>query len=57
MSEVRAVDWRNPVIEAIGVARRLQAGAEERSIDFSPVFSFLMTLMESGGGRLIKHPA
>jgi hypothetical protein len=46
----------SPVLEAIQVARRLQAGAEEQTTNFSPVFSFLMTLMDSGGGRLIKDP-
>jgi len=46
----------SPVPEAIHVARRLQAGAEEQTANFSPVFSFLMTLMDSGGGRLIKYP-
>lgn len=46
-----------PVLEAIQVARRLQAGAEEQASDFSPVFSFLMTLMDSGGGPLIKYPS
>jgi hypothetical protein len=47
----------SPVLEAIQVARRLQAGAEEQTANFSKVFSFLMTLMDSGGGRLIKYPA
>jgi hypothetical protein len=46
----------SPVPEAIQVARRLQAGAEEQTTEFSPVFSFLMTLMDSGGDRLIKYP-
>jgi hypothetical protein len=46
----------SPVIEAIRVARRLQAGAEEQTNDFSPVFRLLMTLMDSGGARLIKYP-
>lgn len=46
----------SPVLEAIRVARRLQAGAEEQTTDFSHVHSFLMTLLDSGGTRLIKHP-
>jgi hypothetical protein len=46
----------SPVLEAIQVARRLQAGAEEQTTRFSPVFSFLGTLMDYGGGRLIKYP-
>lgn len=46
----------SPVLEAIQVARRLQGGAEEQTTSFSPVFSFLMTLMDSGGGSLIKYP-
>jgi hypothetical protein len=46
----------SPALEAIQVARRLQAGAEEQATDFSPVFSFLMTLLDSGGARLIKYP-
>lgn len=46
----------SPVPEAIHVARRLQAGAEEQATDFSPVFSLLMTLMDFGGGRLINYP-
>jgi hypothetical protein len=36
----------SPVPEAIRVAERLRAGAEERAIDFTPVHSFLLTLME-----------
>jgi len=47
----------SPALEAISVARRLQAGAEEQTADFSHVFSFLMTLLESGLGRLINYPA
>lgn len=35
----------SPVPEAIHVARLLQRGAEERTIDFSPVRRFLVTLM------------
>jgi hypothetical protein len=46
----------SPALEAISVARRLQAGAEEQTADFSPVFSFLMTLLESGLGQLINYP-
>jgi hypothetical protein len=46
----------SPALEAIRVARRLKAGAEEQATDFTPVFSFLMTLMDSGGARLIKYP-
>jgi hypothetical protein len=46
----------SPVLEAIQVARRLQAGAEEQATDFSPVFSFLLTLMDHGAGRLISRP-
>jgi hypothetical protein len=46
----------SPVPEAIQVARRLQAGAGEQTTDFSPVRSFPMTLMDSGGGPLIKYP-
>jgi hypothetical protein len=46
----------SPVPQAIQVARLLQAGAEEQATDFSPVFSFLMTLMDSGGGPLITYP-
>jgi hypothetical protein len=45
----------SPVLEAIHVARRLQAGAEEQSVDFSQVFSFLLTLMDAGD-RQIKYP-
>jgi hypothetical protein len=46
----------SPVLEAIQVARRLQAGADEHTVKFSPVFSFLITLMDSGGSRPIKYP-
>jgi len=46
----------SPVLEAIRVARRLQAGAEEQTAGFSHVFSFLMTLLDSGGAQLIKYP-
>jgi hypothetical protein len=38
------------------LARRLQAGAEEQTTKFSPLYSFLMTLIDSGGGQLIKYP-
>jgi hypothetical protein len=46
----------SPVLEAIQVARRLQAGTEEQTIDFSPVFRLLMTLMDSGGDRVVNYP-
>lgn len=46
----------SPVIDAIHMARRLQAGAEEHTTEFSPVFSFLMTLMDTSGGQLVKYP-
>jgi hypothetical protein len=46
----------SPVIDAIHLARCLQAGAEGQTTKFSPLYSFLMTLMDSGGGRLIKYP-
>ena len=46
----------SPVPEAIQVAGRLRAGAEEQTSDFASVFSFLITLMESGG-HLIEGPA
>jgi hypothetical protein len=46
----------SPVPEAIQVAGRLRAGAEEQTRDFSSVFSFLLTLMESGG-HLIELPS
>jgi hypothetical protein len=46
----------SPVIDAIHLARRLQAGADEQSAEFFPLYRFLMTLMDSGGGRLIKYP-
>ena len=44
----------SPVLEAIRVARRPQAGADEQTTNFSPVFSFLIALMDSGGSRLLK---
>lgn len=47
----------SPVPEAIQVARRLQAGAEEQTVKFSAVFSFLGTLMDAGGSSLIEYPA
>lgn len=46
----------SPVIDAIHLARRLQDGADEQSTKFFPLYSLLMTLMDSGGGRLIKYP-
>jgi hypothetical protein len=46
----------SPVIDAIHMARRLQAGAEEQTTEFSPIFSFLMTLMDTSGGQLVKYP-
>lgn len=45
----------SPVPEAIQVAGRLRAGAEEQTSDLPSVFSFLITLMESGG-HLIERP-
>jgi hypothetical protein len=47
----------SPVVDAIHVARRLQAGAEEGTTGFSPVFRLLGTLMDSGAGPLIEWPA
>lgn len=38
----------SPVPDAIRVAERLRAGAEEQASDFAPIFSFLLTLMETG---------
>jgi hypothetical protein len=46
----------SPVLDALRVARRLQAGGEEQTAEFSPVYSVLMTLLDAGGGRLIKDP-
>ena len=46
----------SPVPEAIQVAGRFRAGAEEQTSDFASVFSFLITLMESGG-HLIERPS
>lgn len=46
----------SPVPEALRLAERLRAGAAERAQDFAPVFSFLLTLMESGQ-RLIDWPS
>jgi hypothetical protein len=46
----------SPVIDAIHMARSLQAGAEEQTAKFSPLYRFLMTLMDSSGGRLIRYP-
>jgi len=45
----------SPVPEAVRVAERLRAGAEERTRDLDPVFPFLITLME-WGGQLIDSP-
>jgi len=45
----------SPVPEAIWVAERLRAGAEEQSTDLTSVFSFLATLMEFGD-HLIDWP-
>lgn len=45
----------SPVPDAFRVAERLRAGAEERTRDFTTVFSFLLTLMEFGGD-LIDWP-
>jgi len=38
----------SPVPDAIRVAELLRSGAEEHTRDLAPVFSFLLTLMESG---------
>jgi hypothetical protein len=46
----------SPVIDAIHTARLLQAGAEEQAAEFSPIYRFLMTLMDTSGGQLIKSP-
>jgi hypothetical protein len=46
----------SPVPEAIHVARRLQAGADEQSVDFLPVFRLLMTMLDCGGGQVIEDP-
>ena len=46
----------SPVIDAIHMARLLQAGAEEQATEFSPIFGFLMTLMDTSGGQLVKYP-
>jgi hypothetical protein len=45
----------SPVPEAMQVAERLRAGADERTADFPPVFSFLLHLMESCR-QLIEWP-
>jgi hypothetical protein len=45
----------SPVPDAIRVAERLRAGAEEQTSDFSPIFRFLIELMESGD-HLIDYP-
>lgn len=45
----------SPVPEAIRVAERLRAGAEEQASDFDPPYRFLVTLMEFGD-RLIDWP-
>jgi hypothetical protein len=47
----------SPIPEAIHLARRLQRGAEEKSADFSPVYSFLLDLMtDHDCRRVIKYP-
>jgi hypothetical protein len=46
----------SPVPDAIQVAKRLRAGSEEQTSDFSPVRGFLYTLMDSGG-HLIDYPS
>lgn len=46
----------SPVPEAFRVAERLRAGAAEQAEDFSPVFSFLLTLMEVSD-HLIDWPS
>jgi hypothetical protein len=45
----------SPVPDAIRIAELLRSGAEEHTRDFGPVFSFLLTLMESGS-RTIDWP-
>lgn len=45
----------SPVPDAIRVAERLRAGAEEQTSDFAPVSGLLSELMESGG-HLIDWP-
>jgi hypothetical protein len=45
----------SPVADAIQVAERLRTGATEHTADFAPVFSFLLTLMESAEA-LIDRP-
>jgi hypothetical protein len=45
----------SPVPDAIHLAERLRAGAEEQTSDFSPIFPFLSELMESGD-YLIDYP-
>jgi hypothetical protein len=44
------------VPDAIQVAQRLRAGAEEQTRDFGPVLGLLHTLLESGG-HLIDYPS
>jgi hypothetical protein len=46
----------SPVPDAIQVAERSRAAAEERTTDFGPVHSFLATLMEYGH-HLIDSPS
>ena len=46
----------SPLPEAIQVAERLRAGAEEQVSDFTPLIRFMATLMQSGH-RLIDSPA
>jgi hypothetical protein len=41
--------------EAIAVAGSMRAGVEEQTSDFTSIYSFLITLMESGG-HLIDLP-
>jgi hypothetical protein len=46
----------SPVPEALQVAGRLRAGADEQTCDFAPIYSFLITLMDTIG-RLIDWPS
>jgi hypothetical protein len=45
----------SPVPDAIQVAERLRAGAEEQTIDFSPVHRLLLDLMEVGDRLIAKY--
>jgi hypothetical protein len=46
----------SPVPEAFQVAERLRAGAEEQACDFTTIYGFLITLMDTIG-RLIDWPS